>query len=151
MDVLSPRNNRMSLLDAVDRLRVGLDYHLQRHNVLVSNLAQAETPGYKPLDLERGSFDGAMGVALAATSHGHFGTEATPGGERGLAVASAAAPSFNVVEDTTGKAGADGNAVDIDREAVKISTNQMRYDMLAQLASSELASLDWAATDGKGG
>jgi flagellar basal-body rod protein FlgB len=58
--------------------------------------------------------------------------------------------TFRVVEDTTSKASGDGNAVDIDREAVKISTNQMRYDMLAQLASSELSGLEWAANDGKG-
>ena len=33
----------------------------------------------------------------------------------------------------------------------KVATNQMRYDVIAQLASSELASLAWAATDGRGG
>ena len=128
----------MSLLDSVDKLRVGLDYHLQRHNVLVSNLAQAETPGYRPVDLVRTDFDGAMNVALAATDPAHAGTPA-------------GAPSFDVQEDKTAKAGADGNAVDIDHEAVRISTNQTRYDMLAQLASSELASLEWACTDGKTG
>ncbi len=131
----------MSLLDSVERLRTGLDYHLQRHNVLVSNLAQAETPGYRPVDLSRGSFDGALNVALAATNPGHVGTSPT----------SAAKESFQIIEDTEAKRGADGNAVDIDREAVKISTNQMRYDMLAQLASSSLAGLEWAANDGKGG
>jgi flagellar basal-body rod protein FlgB len=133
------------MLDSVERLRTGLDYHLQRHNVLVSNLAQAETPGYRPVDLERSSFDGSMNVALAATDPSHVGTQVTPG------VSAPNAPSFRVVEDTTAKASGDGNAVDIDREAVKISTNQMRYDLLAQLASSELAGLEWAATDGKGG
>lgn len=130
----------MSLLDSVEHLRVGLDYHLQRHNVLVSNLAQAETPGYKPVDLARSDFEGEMSVAMKATEPGHVGV-----------AAGSAAPAFKVIEDPTAKAGLDGNGVDIDREAVKISTNQMRYDMLAQLASSELASLDWAANDGKGG
>lgn len=134
----------MSLLDAVERLRVGLDYHLQRHNVLVSNLAQAETPNYKPLDLARSSFDGELNVALAATSAGHIGVTSGAG-------AGPAAEQFRVIEDTSAKAGADGNAVDIDREAVKISTNQMRYDMLAQLASAELGGLEWAANDGKSG
>jgi len=128
----------MSLLDSVERLRTGLDYHLERHNVLVSNLAQAETPNYRPVDLVRSDFDGAMNVALAATDAGHV---AAPAGST----------AFHIAEDATAKAGADGNAVDIDREAVKIATNQMRYDMLAQLASSELANLEWAATDGKTG
>jgi len=127
----------MALLDSVERLRSGLDYHLQRHNVLVSNLAQAETPGYRPVDLARTEFEGTLGVAVAKTEAGHI----APPGENG----------FRVVDDPTAKAGADGNAVDVDREAVKISTNQMRYDMLAQLASSELATLEWAATDGRTG
>ena len=128
------------VIDTVERLRTGLDYHLQRHNVLVSNLAQAETPGYRPVDLARGEFDGTLNVALAASAPGHLGV--APGSEK---------QSFQILEDPTAKAGADGNAVDIDREAVKIATNQMRYDMLAQLASSELSGLEWAANDGKAG
>lgn len=130
----------MALVDTVERLRTGLDYHLQRHNVLVSNLAQAETPGYRPVDLARGDFDGTLNVALVATDPSHVGV--APGSNT---------PSFQVLEDKTAKPGADGNAVDIDREAVKIATNQMRYDMLAQLASSELSGLEWAANDGKAG
>jgi flagellar basal-body rod protein FlgB len=129
----------MALVDGVEKLRTGLDYHLSRHNVLVSNLAQAETPGYKPLDLARTDFEGTLGVAMAATNAGHMGAEA------------GATKPFEIIEDKTAVAGADGNAVDIDREAVKISTTQMRYDMLAQLASSELSGLEWAANDGKAG
>ena len=131
-------NTPPSLLDGVERLRTGLDYHLQRHNVLVSNLAQAETPGYRPVDLTRSSFEGQMSVAMAATNPAHVAVGTTEQG-------------FRITEDKEAKAGADGNAVDIDREAVKISTNQMRYDMLAQLASSELSGLEWAANDGKSG
>ena len=127
-----------SLLDSVERLRTGLDYHLQRHNVLVSNLAQAETPGYRPVDLTRSNFEGQMSVALTATDPAHVAAGTTDQG-------------FRIEEDTEAKAGADGNAVDIDREAVKISMNQMRYDMLAQLASSELSGLEWAVQDGKSG
>ncbi len=56
-----------------------------------------------------------------------------------------------MIEDPGAAAGADGNGVDLDREAVKIASNQMRYDVIAQLASSQLASLAWAASDGKHG
>ena len=55
------------------------------------------------------------------------------------------------MEDTGSDAGGDNNGVDLDREAVKIASNQMRYDMIAQLASSQLQGLEWAATDGKRG
>ena len=127
-----------SLLESVERLRTGLDYHLARHNILVSNLAQSETPNYKAADLARTDFEGQLTTELAATNSAHIG-------------AAGGASPFHVIEDANAKAGADGNSVDVDREAVKIATNQIRYDMLAQLASSELAGIEWAATDGKTG
>lgn len=129
----------MSLVDSVEQLRTGLDYHLQRHNLLASNLAHLDTPGYAPVDLRRNDFQGEMHVAMAATQQGHVsGSMRTASG-------------FQVIRDPSTSAGGDSNGVDVDREAVKITTNQLRYDMLAQLASSELASLEWAANDGKGG
>jgi flagellar basal-body rod protein FlgB len=135
----------MALIDAVEHLRGALDYHLSRHNLLASNLAHIDTPGYKPVDLERspqgGNFAGALHVALEATQPGHMAT----------GTAGSPTPVGRVVEDPGAAAGGDNNGVDLDREAVKIATNQMRYDMLAQLASSELASLSWAANDGKHG
>ena len=133
----------MALIDSVEHLRGALDYHLARHNLLSSNLAHIETPGYKPVDLERkDAFKGEMHVAMQATNANHIATTqaGVAGGVR-----------FKVIDDPGAAAGGDNNAVDLDREAVKISTNQMRYDMLAQLASSELASLSWAASDGKHG
>jgi flagellar basal-body rod protein FlgB len=127
----------MRILDHVERLHSALDYHLTRHNVLVSNLAQMETPGHTSVDLARSDFDRTMKVALRATHAGHFGgaTGAMPG---------------RIVKDRAAKGGADGNTIDIDREAVKIASNQVRYDVLAQLTSGALTSLTWAAGDGRG-
>jgi flagellar basal-body rod protein FlgB len=133
-----PEVKVMSILRQVEGLRTGLDYHLARHNVLVSNLAQVDTPGYRPQDVERTDFRSQMNVAMTATHAGHL-----PVGHGN--------PSFRVIDDPTASAAGDGNAVDGDREAVKVASNQMRYDVIAQLASSELASLAWAATDGRGG
>ena len=132
----------MALIDPVEHLRGALDYHLSRHNLLASNLAHIDTPGYKPVDLERTgeNFDGALHVALATTQEGHLASAGTTGSGGSVG---------KIVEDPGAAAGGDGNGVDLDREAVKIASNQMRYDMLAQLASSELAGLSWAVTDGK--
>ena len=124
----------MSLLDSVERLRGGLDYHLSRHNVLVSNLAQVDTPEYTPVDLARGhEFDGKLKVAMDQTQPGHMVGKTSAAGPR-------------VVADL-GAAGSDGNGVDVDKEAVKIATNQMHYDVLAQLASSELAGIHPAPSE----
>lgn len=128
----------MSVVDTVESLRSGLDYHLARHNLLVSNLAQVDTPEYRPVDLVRGAdFSGQLQLAMSSTEPGHMAPQGTT------------ADGFRVAQDPTAAAGSDGNGVDIDREAVKIATNQVHYDAIAQLASSELASLAWAAGDGK--
>ena len=129
----------MALIDGVEKLKTGLDYHLQRHNLLASNLAHLDTPGYTPVDLQRGKFEGALHVALDTTHGAHL--QGTTHTEQG----------FKVVSDPKAGGGADGNAVDLDQQTVKIASNQLRYDMIAQLASSELSGLEWAANDGRSG
>lgn len=130
----------MDLLKGVGRLHAALDYHLARHNVLAANLSHLDTPNFRPQDLERVvDFKGAMQVALTATDPGHLGG------------ASAAAAGGRLVEDKHGTVGQDGNSVSVDREAVKIASNQVRYDALTQLTGGNLSSLVWAVTDGRGG
>jgi flagellar basal-body rod protein FlgB len=131
----------MRILDSVEHLRASLDYHLARHNLLTANLAHVDTPGFKPLDLQRaGSFEGALQTALATTQPGHIAQPHAASGQ-----------GFRIVEDASAQAaGPDGNGVSLDREAVKIATNQIRYDTLSSLVQNELSGLAWAANDGRG-
>lgn len=135
----------MRIFDGVEQLRGGLDYHLARHNLLVANLGHADTPGFKPLDLERtstSSFQSALHVALEATQPGHIGAGASTAD-------SSSSGAWKVTQDTTAATGNDGNGVSLDREAVKIASNQLRYDALASLVQNQLSGLEWAANDGK--
>lgn len=128
----------MRLLEPVDRLRVGLDYHLARHNVLAANLAQVDTPNFKPLDLARnGEFGAALATEMKATDPGHLGG------------AGAGSMPGTVIVDPNAPAGLDGNGVSLEREAVKIATNQLRYDVLSTVTSNTLATIAWAANDGR--
>lgn len=130
----------MDLFDGIKGLQATLDYHLARHNVLAANLSHLDTPNFRPQDLERAAdFQKAMGVALAETDPGHL-----PG-------TSAQQAPGRLVEDRHATVGQDGNAVSIDREAVKIASNQMRYDAVTQLTSGELSDLLWAVNDGRSG
>jgi flagellar basal-body rod protein FlgB len=130
----------MRILDSVEHLRAGMDYHLARHNLLTANLAHVDTPGFRPMDLKRtGAFEGAMQTALAATEPGHIAQPHASSGE-----------AWRVIEGTSQATGVDGNGVNVDREAVKIATNQIRYDTLASLVQNELSGLAWAANDGRG-
>ena len=122
-----------------------LDYHLERHNVLASNIAHVDTPGYRPKDLARveegSSFEQVLGVTMERTNAAHIAGDANSG----------EAESGRVFTDLTGGGGADGNYVSLEREAGKLATNQVRYDIVSVLVSSELKGLLWAANDGKMG
>lgn len=130
------------VFNSVDPLRAALDYHLDRQNVLASNVAHVDTPGYRPHDLERieqSGFSAAMGVALHRTNERHLiggGIDALPNGR--------------VFEDLSAGVGNDGNYVSIDREAAKLAANQLRYDTVSAIVSAELHQLTFAASDGKG-
>lgn len=127
----------MKLLGTVDRLAVGLDYHQARHAVLIANLANVDTPQYRARDIERTDFDGALKIAMDATDASHIGV-----GRGGL--------QTKVIVDETTPADADGNAVSLDKETVKITANSVRYETISTLVQSQLAMMAYAATDGRG-
>lgn len=133
-----PLSLAMGITDSIERLRAGMDYHLARHNLLTANLAHVDTPGYMPLDLaQRATFDGTLNAAMSTTDPAHIADEDGP------------SATWEVVQDPTATPGADGNGVQLDREAVKIASNNLRYDALATMISNQLASMSWAANDGK--
>jgi flagellar basal-body rod protein FlgB len=127
----------MALFDGIGPLRASLDYHLARQNLLTANLTHIDTPGYRPVDLSRASFRGELSVAMQATAPGHI-AHAPQGKTEGFRIIHPASP-----------AGLDGNGVSVDAEAVKIATNQLRYDAVASLTTAQLSGLAWAANDGR--
>lgn len=124
----------------VDRLRSALDYHVARHNVLSSNVANAETPGFKPLELLRDTKeDSTAKLPLLVTSEGHVGAQ----NER-------AAP-YETREDRTVEPGANGNSVSLEHEMSKLAANDIRFEGAVKIVSQQLAMLRYAANDGAGG
>jgi flagellar basal-body rod protein FlgB len=122
---------------------MALDYHLERQNVLASNVAHVDTPGYRPNDIERierGEFSGVLSSALRRTDPRHIA------GASGVE----AAETGRVFQDLSAGVGNDGNYVSIDREAAKLAANQLRYDTVSAIVSAELRQLMFAANDGKG-
>ena len=122
------------LFDTVDRLGNALSFHRERHSVLASNVANVDTPGYKPFDLERPPAPGDA-QALATTDAQHISTAQPGAGEP------------QVFEDP-GEAGPDGNAVQLERELSKIDANRVRYGACAQLVTRRFALLRYASGDG---
>jgi flagellar basal-body rod protein FlgB len=133
----------MRIFQGVELVHRALDYHLERHNVLAGNVANVDTPGYRPVELRRldDGTSGPQAGALRATSAAHFAV----GG------ASATGLRAEVVEDTTVGEGADGNAVSLEHEMSKLAANDLRYEGAVKIVSGKLATLRYAANDFNGG
>ncbi len=119
---------------SLDTMQSALTFHRERHTVLAGNIANLDTPGYKPLDLQRTTATEAS--TLAVTSEGHIG---------GASGASSVVQAF---ADTNQMQGPDGNAVELERELSKIDANRARYATSSELVSRRIAMLRYAAGDG---
>jgi len=122
------------LFGFVQPLRASLDYHLERHNILTTNVAHVDTPGYVPRDLARvdqPAFASELQVAIEKTQPGHL-TAYGPGASTG-----------RVFEDPTAGAGSDKNSVSLDREAAKVAANHVRYDVVSTLVTAKAS---WASS-----
>jgi flagellar basal-body rod protein FlgB len=120
-------------LSTVDTLQAALTFHRERHTVLAGNVANLDTPGYRPVDLTRNVAGDAQ--TLATTHEGHIGTQTSTD----------IVTSF---DDGGAMQGADGNAVSLERELAKIDANRARYATSAELVTRRLALLRYAAGDG---
>lgn len=109
-----------------------LNLRAQRHQVVASNIANADTPGYKARDF---SFETAMqnamagrmeagGVGLARTSAGHMAGSGGGG-----------AAQLQFRKET--QSAVDGNTVDMDVERAQIAENALQYQIVSQLISEK--------------
>ena len=110
-------------------LRTRMQWHQERQRVLAENVANADTPNYRPRDLAPPNFEEALAapsLTLVRTDANHMVGEA--GGSR------FAADSNVRYEVRPG-----GNAVNHEDEMMKVASNQMDYDAVAALYSRSLA------------
>lgn len=120
-----------------------MDLRLQNQQVVSSNIANAETPGYAParMDFEKSLEQAASGPSLnpVATRPGHI-TIGSNGvdGVQGKIVR---------IQDKSGIG--DGNGVDVDQEMAVLAENQIMYDAATQMINKKLATLKYVATDGR--
>jgi flagellar basal-body rod protein FlgB len=149
-------------------LQRALDARLLRHNVLAGNLANVDTPGFTPRDIDFAaamreaapSSGGAPSVpapvpvptrSMTFVSGGHAltGPAEIPLAAAGpTAPAAPGAPGSPVVEVQGAAAGLDGNAVDADRALAAVAENAIQYNATARAAQKKLAILRYAASDG---
>ena len=107
-----------------------LDAAVLRQEAIASNIANAETPGYRRLDIAP-DFEQQLKGSLAAG-------ELSTSGER-------LAP--RLVEDATARSlRPDGNSVEIERELLAMNKNAVQHEFLSDIISGNLRQLRMAIT-----
>ena len=127
----------MAIVDIpiLSMLRTRMDWGQQRQRVLAENVANDDTPQFRPHDLAQPNFDAkvtAVPVRLATTEMGHL-----PG-------VGAAGETFRSVSKGKYDTLPTGNAVNLEEEMMKVAANQMDYQAAASLYSRSLGLLKTA-------
>ncbi|MGZ3688464.1 MAG: flagellar basal body rod protein FlgB [Bdellovibrionota bacterium] len=127
----------------IGALNTSLNLRLINQNVISSNIANADTPGYKAKAVE---FESALRDALgvgnklqpAETSPQHIVHRATDPVDP------------EIYDDPNGVESLDGNTVDRASEMAKMAENQILYDASAEMLKRKLGMLKYAISEGGG-
>lgn len=137
MDTFNLFDNTTSLLQK------SLDLRSRNQQVIASNIANAETPGYAPARFE---FEKELQTALSGsqpnleTTHsGHLPAQSTS--------VSNVKGTITRSPDNTGIG--DDNGVSVDEEMISLSENQIMYETAAQLLKKKLSVLKYVVQGGQ--
>lgn len=132
----------MTMSDFPDRitslLGKALDLRLSRQQVLSANVANADTPGYTPIDLK---FEKALEKALPLG-------QLSVSDERHLQPTEVDSQEPELEYDPGGQPGLDGNTVVLDRELAKIAENSIQYNATARALQKKIGMLRYAVSEG---
>lgn len=113
-----------------DGLEQVLDLRSRQHALTATNLANANTPGFRSREID---FDSLLQDVMERASDGDRMDES----------------EILVQETLPNEWSRDGNSVDAEHEAAKMSSNTLLYNAVAAGTSRRLEMLRFAASDGK--
>ncbi len=113
-----------------------LDLRTQKHNLIISNVANMDTPQYKTFDLIveeeiKKTMENESTVAMAKTQPGHILPKREQSGNIKKMDADYSELSLRN----------DGNSVDIDKEMANLSENSLIYNATAQILAKKFKGL----------
>lgn len=129
--------------NAIDRLfqlhQTALGARAYRSQVLASNIANADTPGFQARDVD---FKAALGQALGAPDAAASGMVRTSTRHMGAGGAQAdAGPNAPLIYRTVSQASIDNNTVDVNVERAQFADNAMRYEATLTFINSKIKGL----------
>jgi flagellar basal-body rod protein FlgB len=104
-----------------------MNYRSYRQEVISSNLANVDTPGYKAKEVVfEDELDSRLTLKTTAPNH---------------MIKSPTESRFPVKDDPFSRIGNDSNTVDIDREMMKLNQNQILFDASAEVIQTKIQEL----------
>ena len=134
----------MSLFDkTTDSLGASLNFRLLRQNLINSNIANAETPGYHSKKLD---FEQELARALDLDEKRRMDTfhiQHLPNGASGLGKVRG-----EIYDDPEANITNDKNTVDLEREMALLNENTIMYKAAVELIKKKLAALKYVVGEG---
>lgn len=125
----------------IDLLARSLDFRAQRHDLLVSNVANADTPGYKAVDL---SFEKTL-ERMVEKQDALTGQKTNPGH---LPIGAKGQTGEAKVVTKKNSTRLDGNSVDLDGEIVNLNMNQLQFNAGVETLNKIFELLTYAIEEG---
>ena len=130
--------------ETISMLSKALDLRSRKHNVIVSNIANIDTPNYKAFDLMveaemSKSLDARKKLSIDRTHSGHLSPDGN--GSKGAPLKVAAPSQFSLRGD--------GNTVDLDRSMANLAENSLMYNAAARIIYKKFQGLKAAIQGGK--
>jgi len=126
--------NRINIMKAIARR---MEYTGERQRVLAENIANADTPNYKPKDLQKATFTDlvkgpSQRVAIVATQPGHI-SRTSAGSSNGSWKVERAKGDFEVAPN--------GNAVNLEQQTMMLAENQGEHNLMTNLYRKQVGLL----------
>ncbi len=130
--------------EAITMMERSMDIRSKKHETIISNIANADTPNFKPFAIEvteamKNSY-GNGNVRLRRTDEAHLG-------KTGFAADGVRPKQVDKSMQLTLRG--DGNTVDMDHEMMSLAKNSLIYKASAQIISLKLKGLKNVISGGK--
>lgn len=132
------------ILDStIGALNTSMNLRMTNQNVISSNIANADTPGYKAkaVDFE-GAFREALGAGDSLPLEGNHPDHIVPRDTDPI--------DPEIFDDPNDVVSLDGNTVDRAEEMAKLSQNELLYKASVELSKKKLGMLKYAIGEGGG-
>tara|TARA_B100000749_G_scaffold280894_2_gene280531 strand:- start:25141 stop:25554 length:414 start_codon:yes stop_codon:yes gene_type:complete len=126
-----------------DGLAASINFRQLRNNTISSNIANAETPGYKAKKMD---FESALKRAL--DTEGLRGMYANHPDHMAIGKGSMANIKADIYDNPDVNMRNDGNTVDLEREMSELAENTILYKAALELINKKLGAIRYAATEG---